>query len=279
MTEFQYIIDRICDAEIIKKPFPHLEINDILSPEQFQIIIGDNQIHFTKQTDNDALYKTLLENNYNIQDFPGCVGKWEQYIEYLEGKKLAPAACAPVETIGITFRLHKYRNNFIQRLVKFMNGQDFHNAIKTKFSISEPTNIISAIQKNLSGYEISPHPDSNWKALTYLININKDSSIEEQDCHTHLLEFKDEYKYITDFWQNNPHVNRCWVPWNMCNTVKKIKRNNTMVIFQPASNPPTLHAVKMDYDHLKFQRTQIYGNLMYRTSNHTVRKYWNQINT
>ena len=96
-----------------------------------------------------------------------------------------------------------------------------------------------------------------------MLNINKNDSIEDYDCHTHLLEFKDKYKYKEDFWKNNPSKGRGWVQWHCCNTIKKIKKNNTMVMFKPASSPPTLHAIKLNYDHLKFQRTQIYGNLMY----------------
>ena len=36
--------------------------------------------------------------------------------------------------------------------------------------------------------------------------------------------------------------------------------NNSIVLFAP--NIDTLHAIKMQYDHNKFQRTQLYGNLM-----------------
>ena len=37
-----------------------------------------------------------------------------------------------------------------------------------------------------------------------------------------------------------------------------------MIIFNPDNNPPTLHAIRLNYNHLKYQRTQIYGNLMYK---------------
>lgn len=36
-----------------------------------------------------------------------------------------------------------------------------------------------------------------------------------------------------------------------------------MIIFKPSSSPATMNGIKLDYDHLKFQRTQIYGNLMF----------------
>ncbi len=260
MSEFQYITNKIQDSKFIEKPFPHLEINNFLSNEHFNIIINDNQVHFDEQYNNGSLYKTLLNNKYKIQPFPGCLPDWNNYIKYLNKKYKSPN---PIESVGITFRLTSYRNDFIKRLLDFMNSNEFHKAIKEKFKVKDKTRIISAIQKNLTGYEISPHPDIRQKCLTYLLNINKNNSIENYDCHTHLLEFKDEYKHIEDFWENNTSINRCWVPWNWCNTIKKINKNNTFIIFKPASSPPTMHAIKLNYDHLKFQRTQIYGNLMY----------------
>ena len=37
-------------------------------------------------------------------------------------------------------------------------------------------------------------------------------------------------------------------------------KNNSIVLFKPDID--TLHAIKLDYNHNKFQRTQLYGNLM-----------------
>ena len=42
-----------------------------------------------------------------------------------------------------------------------------------------------------------------------------------------------------------------------------MNENNSIVIFHPDNDPPTLHAIRLNYNHLKYQRTQIYGNLMY----------------
>ena len=42
----------------------------------------------------------------------------------------------------------------------------------------------------------------------------------------------------------------------LCETVKKQCRNNSIVIFAP--NDDTLHAVKADYNHLKYQRTALW---------------------
>jgi hypothetical protein len=144
-----------------------------------------------------------------------------------------------------------------------MNSHRFHEALVQKFNITDETRVLTAIQKNLTMYEISPHPDINEKALTYLLNINRDDECEEMEIHTHLLRFKEEYTAVEDFWENAPSIKRCWVPWGWCETVKTISKNNSIVMFQPNSKPASLHAIKLDYDHFQSQRTQVYGNLMY----------------
>ena len=260
--EFNYIIEKIKNAEIINDPFPHLDINNFLSEEHLQLIIDEKQIHFEEKATHDEIYKELVENGWKIQEFPGCTTNWNNYKQKIEAEKKY-SSNIPVENIGITFRLHDYKNETIKKLLEFMNSNEFHKTLKEKFNISEETTIISAIQKNLTGYEISPHPDIRQKCLTYLLNINNNNEIENLDCSTHLLEFKDKYKYIQEYWEKNKDVERCWVPWEWCNTVKKMTKNNSMVIFHPDSNPPTLHAIRLNYNHLKYQRTQIYGNLMY----------------
>lgn len=261
--EFNYIIDKIKNAKIIHYPFPHLDIKQFLSKEHLQIIINEKQIHFEEKKNNDQVYKELVENGWKIQTFPGCSSDWNEYKKYIEsGYKYS--SNDPVENIGITFRLHNYKNKVINNLIEFMNSDIFHKSLKEKFNIHEETTIISAIQKNLTGYEISPHPDTRQKCLTYLLNINNNSEIEKLDCNTHLLEFKNKYQYVQKYWEENPDINRCWVPWDWCNSVKKMSENNSMIIFHPDNNPATLHAIRLNYNHLKYQRTQIYGNLMYK---------------
>jgi len=258
MKEFNYILEKILDAEIIFKPFEHIEINNFLSNEHLEMLLNDPQIHFDELNSDNELYDKLKDSKYKIQSFPGCFDSWYEYINREEKND------GLVEGKGITFRLEEYNNNKIKDLLKLLNSSEFHNTLKQKFSINKEENIISAIQKNLTGYEISPHPDIREKALTYLLNINKNDSIENYDVHTHLLEFKPEYRKIEDFWNEYIYYNRFWIRWKYCNTIKKINKNNTLLIFKPSSKPSSLHAVKLDYDHLKFQRTQIYGNLMFK---------------
>ena len=137
----------------------------------------------------------------------------------------------------------------------------FLTTLESKFGIDRPNRIETAIHKYLSGYEISPHPDIRSKCLTYLLNINTEDISEDIDIHTHLLEFKEEKRFIYEYWKYNTNFDTDWVPWSWCKSRKTIGKNNSIIIFKPSCN--TLHAVKLQYDHLVFQRTQIYGNLWY----------------
>jgi hypothetical protein len=264
VNNFNYIIEKVKKATFIKDPYPHLYIKDFISEEHLDIILRDTQIHFKEVFTDDELYNELIKQDYKIQQFPGCANTWITYKKILQDKAYIENSDL-VESMGITFRLdyQDIKSDIIKELVEFMNGDNFHQTLKDKFGLIDKTNIISAIQKNLNRYEISPHPDIRSKALTYLLNINKDKSIEFEDVHTHILEFKKKDDSLIKYWVENPDKERQWTSWDRCNTVKICSKNNTMLMFAPQSNPPTLHGVKLNYDHKRFQRTQIYGNLLY----------------
>jgi len=265
VEKFNYILDKIKRAEFEQMPFKHLLINNLFSDEHLEIILSDNQIHFPPVTGKEELVEKLSENDYAVINFPGSTQDVDKYFKCLEENKWdnihVSLADGELEGYGVIYRLGSYKERFILDLMSFMQGPLFKEAIEQKFGLTEPTRIVSEIQKYLTKYEISPHSDIRGKALTYLININKNSKSEQMDIHTHLLEFKDEYRHIYDIWKNDTKRDRCWVPWRWCQTKKQMNKNNSMIIFAP--NNDTLHAVKLDYDHNESQRTQIYGNLMY----------------
>ena len=263
MNQFSYLSEKILDAQFLNDPCRHLEINNFLGEEHLDIILNDEQIHFKECNDTRDVINQLHKLDYSVQQFPGCCSDINDYLNRLKNDDWPNEYKGnPVESYGITFRLMRYRNEFIKELIRYLNGNEFKSAMETKFELKKDTDIITAIQKNLTKYEISPHPDIKDKAMTSLLNINKDDSVEKYDVHTYLLKFKEEYKHTLEFWKTNKNLDRCWVPWSWCEKIKTISKNNTIVIFPPSND--TLHAVKLDYDHTKFQRTQIYGNLMYR---------------
>lgn len=256
MNRFSYLGQRILDAPLLTDPFPHIELRPFLSDEDLALVLGDWRVHFPPVTDVWALVGMLATQGYKVQQFPGCTTNLR---EYLEGRERP--GDAPTEGRGVTFRLHDLGR--LQPLIDYLNGHEFHAALCRRFGIDEPTRIGTSIQKNLSGYEISPHPDVRRKALTYLVNINRDDEIGQHDVHTQLLEFKPQYAAAAKFWESHPDVDRCWVPWDWCLPRKQIRGNNTLLAFAPADAPPTLHAIKLDYDHCQWQRTQLYGSLLY----------------
>lgn len=260
--KFRYISEKILDSNIEEYPFKHVVIEDLLSEEHLDMILNDSQIHFDEVENTEELIETLFRKNYAVQTFPGCITDPVEYIQRYNNNDfpIGKGKDLPIEAFGITFRLTQYNNPLIKELVEYMNGVEFKDALVRKFDLKFETSIVTAIQKNLSHYEISPHPDVREKGLTYLLNINKDSSIDDEPVHTHLLKFKKEWEFIYDYWKTNLSENRCWVPWDWCDTAKITNKNNSIVIFSPDID--TLHGVKLNYDHTKFQRTQLYGNLM-----------------
>ena len=262
MEKFNYILSKIKNAEFVSEPFEHIVIEDFFTEEHFQIILNDKQIHFDETTTNNELRRKLSENKFSPIPFPGCTTDENLYFKLLEENKLNQIKTeGDSEGVGIAYNLQNTNNIFIKDLLSFLNGPSFHKTLCDKFDIKESTRVTTRIQKYLTGYEISPHPDIRQKSLTYLLNINKNSESENLDIHTHLLKLKEDYKFIYEYWENHTKENRAWVSWDWCNIEKTINKNNSLVIFKPSNY--SLHAVKLNYDHLKQQRTQIYGNLMF----------------
>lgn len=266
-NKFNYIIEKINDTPFQLFPFKHLIIDNFLEKTDFDEITNSDQINFPIQSSTESLIKTLSEKKYTSKAFPGCTTSIESYLNWYnqKDKNLKTFENGLVEGFGMAFRLKSYDNRLIDELVKFLNSKTFHDTIKDKFNKTGETTVETAIQKYMSGYEISPHPDIRKKCLTYMVNINTSNESENVDIHTYILNFKKEYECIKKFWETETTVDRCWVPWSWCDIKFTHSKNNSIIMFAP--NNDTLHAVKLDYDHLKFQRTQIYGNLWYPKTN------------
>lgn len=271
---FNYILDKIENAEFETNPFKFLYIENFLSDEHFDLITQNSQISFPEFQTIEELINHLSSNSYSPVPFPGCTTDVKEYINwYKTGKGSTPShAQNLIEGFGIAYRMQKYQNETIEQLMQFLNSDEFVNTLKTKFDKKGNVNIETAIQKYLTGYEISPHPDIRKKCLTYMLNINPDSKAHEYGLSTHFMKFKPEWKNVSEFWKENNDVDRCWVPWDWCDTVFEQKANNSITIFAPDND--TIHAVKLDYDVLKTQRTQIYGNLWHAKTNKLTKLNW-----
>ena len=272
---FDYLIEKINQAKFYTKPFRYLYIENWLSDQHFFEIIQDPQINLPTQSDLNGLLNILSTNNYSPEPFPGCTTDIDQYCQWYYSDRTTRFESDLLEGFGIAFRLREYKTSLIQHLIEFLNSDKFQSAIKKKFEKEGDTRVETAIQKYLTGYEISPHPDIRKKCLTYMVNINTNPFSENTDIHTHFLDFNADRQHIYQYWKENQNHDRCWVPWTWCRSYWQHRKNNSIVMFAPDDR--SLHAVKLDYDHLSWQRTQIYGNLWYRKTSVpviTVRKNW-----
>lgn len=258
---FAYLADKITRAEFDLCPFRHIYIEDFLSPEHFDLLTNDSQIKFPTAQNTKQLVDFAVEQHWQIHDnFPGCITNLDEYLDKLDSGNWQVDQ-GRLSGQGLALKLKTIHNPIIQQLVDYLNSDNFQQCLLDKFEISRPTKITTSIHKYLSGYEISPHPDIRSKTLTYLVNINTDSRAESLGIHTHLLKLVPKKQFIYDFWKYNTEYDRDWLPWDWCETVKVTNKNNSLILFSPDND--TLHGVKLDYNHLEFQRTQIYGNAFY----------------
>ena len=259
---FHYLLDKISSAHFSHEPFDHLKILNFLSPEHFRAIVDDRQIRLDRVGSTEELLESLEQNGYESIYFPGCVVSKKEYLDWYYGSE-KKAYHATTEGFGMVYRLRHDRSELIEGLVQFFESEELKAVLVQKFGITRPVRIDAGIQKYLHGYEISPHPDIRHKALTWMLNINPGENADDADYHTHYMKLKNQWRFIAEFWRYNEEFERDWLPWDWCETVKKQRENNSIVFFSPSND--TLHAVKANYDHLKTQRTQLYGNLWYES--------------
>jgi hypothetical protein len=265
MYNFKYLTEKIANAEIRKFPFDHIYIENFFSNEHFEELVKCSQIDLKESKDDRDLIDRILSSGYKIISFPGCITNKEEYLKWHKDKKVSHLQSTSNEGFGMVFRLTTFQHPLLSSINEYLIGPEFNQIIADKFKIDiNLCNADAGIQKYLDGYEISPHPDIRKKATTFMVNINPGEETELIDYHTHYMKFVNDFKYVEEFWKNNKEVDRCWVPWNWCETVFRQTENNSIVIFSPSDS--TLHAVKATYNHLLTQRTQLYGNLWYKES-------------
>ncbi len=262
IDRFNYLLDKINCSEIEDNPFPHISVENFFKSKDFEEIILSKQIGLKTVKSDQELFDELFANGYDIVPFPGAITNYKEYMAWHAGKKNSLEHHSACEAAGIVLRLNKPSTPILNQIKLFINSEEFNLAISKKFNVNlQECNRDSGIQKYLDGYEISPHPDLRKKALTFMVNINPSRDSENATYHTHYLKFTKSKQYVSEYWKGNPMVERCWVPWEWCSTVKQQIKNNSIVIFSPSDC--TLHAVKADYQHFNGQRTQLYGNIWY----------------
>lgn len=269
-TRFNYLLNKITDTPLKTSPFEFLYIENFFSDDDFEEIVNDQQINQPVYKTNVDMINGVLKAGYKPVPFPGCTTDVHEYLSQIESnKKIKYHNDDILEGFGMSMRMQSYHSHTLQHLMHFLNTEEFKKVCMNKFGKTGAVTIETAIQKYLTGYEISPHPDIRKKCLTYMVNINPH---KDESLGTHFMKFKDDKKLIQDYWENTPTVDRCWVPWDWCETEFKQEKNNSITMFAPSNN--TIHAVKLDYDHKQYQRTQIYGNTWYKNARNLTRENW-----
>lgn len=261
-SEFDYLINKIEAADWEREPFKHIEIAEFINPNDFHEIISCEELDLRDFVADEDLIDALFSKGYKMVPFPGAITDHREYIRNRQESKKTASHTA-TESAGLVFRLVKPKSEKLVRLKKFLESDDFNNALANKFDLDFSECIVDVgIQKYLDEYEISPHPDLRKKAATFMVNINCGYGSEQKNHHTHYLKFKPERAYVLEYWKGNPLVERCWVPWEWCESVKQQTENNSFIAFSPSFD--TMHAVRASYNHLTGQRSQLYGNLWHK---------------
>ncbi len=276
MSRFDYVASRMEQASFETVPFKHLYIENLFAEDDFAHIVGSPEVGLPPVASDEALIAELHSNSFKEIEFPGTTTNIAAYLQWRKDPASFKAfnnrdVC---EGFGVTMRLQKTAPGTpLAEVTEYFRSEAFWRVLAAKFGIDfNDVYTDFGLQKYLDGYEISPHPDIRRKALTFMVNINPAEESEAVSYHTHYLKLKPEFAGVSEFWNSNGDVDRCWVPWDWCSSTKTQTRNNSVVVFAPGND--TIHAVKASYDHLKTQRTQFYGNLWYREDRPKVGVSW-----
>jgi hypothetical protein len=276
MTTFDYVLERISAEPLRTTPFKHLYLEDVFSGADFAQIISASEVDIKSVRDDDQLFDGLHAAGYEIIKFPGCVADQAQYVSWHAHRGGNGHIHSTCEGFGVALRLKRPKSRIIAELSAFLASEAFVACLADKFDLPlTNTRFAGGLQKYLDGYEISPHPDIRAKALTFMVNINPHPNAGSHAHHTHYMSFRDERRYVQDYWRANPGIERCWVPWDWCETKFVQANNNSMVAFAPSDD--TIHAIKATYDHFEGQRTQLYGNIFRRNAPKLSKLEWQDL--
>jgi len=232
----EYILTKIENAEIIVKPFPHIIIHNFIEDDDLKNIIENIEID-------------------NLNE----IGKKYKQVKYPGAKKTNEDLTNRPTGIGLVYALKKeyWKNNIKLKII--LDSEEFKQALFKKLNI--PKNIdgwnVYQINKDLNGYEISPHPDITGKVITYQLNLSNTDALDNYDLGTRFHSIKPQcLKFIKELSKKKP---RPWGKWDWFDKGKSIPyKQNTFMAFAPSDT--SYHSVKLEnYPQEKYQRTMLRG--------------------
>ena len=261
-SRYSYLSEKVREATSRTKPYKHYVIEDFLSTEDLAEVLEDKRTKIKRAADDREVIKNLEKMGYKASWLPGSTQHAEAYLNQREGKGITDKN-STCEGIGMAFALKGQEageaNYGVQSLVEYLRADEFWNTLLKKCRINgKDKRKYVAYTKYLDGHELAPHTDSRHKPITFLLNLNSPDLALPKESNTRIMELKPEYRYIAEYWKYNESSDRCWLPWSWCKTIDIHEKNNSLLII-PASNT-SFHGIRLNYCHLKAQRSMIYGS-------------------
>lgn len=276
---FDYVLKKIENAPIITDPYPHIIISNFLSDNDYDNLLYSHHIdiydksclHIPKVNTYNELKSKLQYAGWEPISYPGAVS----------GKTGSDLLNRPTGK-GLVYKLvdkkadgengiRTYLDMFLTRTDNTLNNTSVNTFINTLLNKFKYANNIGwnvyEYNKDLNGYEISPHPDVSGKLVTYQLNLAPDNLLAEYNLATRLLKLRPEY---TDEIEKLAKTRaRPWGLWEWFDETSSVPFiGNTFFAFPPTND--TYHAVKLEeYPEKIQQRTMIRGFIL---SNELLKK-------
>lgn len=263
-SKFDYLLQKIRNAPIRLEPYPHIIIPNFFNQDDYNALLSSqlamvkpdgktSQLTLPQVSNRDELRIELDRHGWQPISYPGA-------IEGATGDDLLSRPTGSGLVYKLTNKQADGPTGIRTLLHKFLVGKDSQVAdtLLSKFG-KEPGSgwNVYEYNKDLNGYEISPHPDVSGKLITYQVNLAEDDRLAEYNLATRLLSIKPEHQADID--RLAAERERPWGLWKWFNEVATVPFvGNTFFAFAPADN--TYHAVKLEeYPETEQQRTMIRG--------------------
>ena len=166
-------IERVCQSIVasvdrahgVEEPFYHLQFDRLFPDEVYASVLANMPVA--------ANYRPMhgRNNEHDLADGTHARVKIDLFSEYI--RHLPPEKLAVWEVIGQALRSEIVKTAFVRRLAP---------ELQRRFG-SRYLNIgmypVPVLTRDVPGYEIRPHTDTHWKAITVQVYLPRDNSMTQ----------------------------------------------------------------------------------------------------
>jgi hypothetical protein len=155
----EFVAKSIDAARAVEKPFFHLEFDRVFPDDVYAQILALMP---------DASYYRPMHGRSKVSDGPPTRVKIDLFPEYI--RHLSPEKRALWDVVGRALCSEPVKQAFIRRLAPALSkrfGADFAKVGMYPIPI---------LTRDIPGYRIPPHPDTQWKGITVLLYLPKDDA-------------------------------------------------------------------------------------------------------